>query len=56
MTSEVQDISEAYIHLIHTKIILQITILSVTLCNEFIPILQPNLISNVFHIRTMHLS
>jgi hypothetical protein len=27
-----------------------------TLCNEFILILQPNLISNVFHIRTMNLS
>jgi hypothetical protein len=27
-----------------------------TLCNKFILILQPNLISNVFHIRTMSLS
>ena len=31
-------------------------ILLVTLCNEFILILQPNFIFNVFHIRTMNLS
>ena len=34
----------------------QYTIILVTLCSESILILQPNLISNVFHIRTMNLS
>jgi hypothetical protein len=32
------------------------TIILVTLCNEFILILQPNLIFTIFYIRTMNLS